>query len=107
MARPPMQSARTATAHRSRREHHGDRTEFVAHCASRADAEICHSIIARAGALGLAVVAEGVETGEHAQLVTDLGCTLAQGYRHGHPGPAATVDALLLDRALQALHAAV
>ena len=37
--------------------------------------------------LGLPVTAEGVETAEQAQVLTDLDVPLAQGYLYGRPGP--------------------
>lgn len=36
--------------------------------------------------LGLACVAEGIETARQAEIVRDLGCGLVQGYYFGHPG---------------------
>ena len=38
-----------------------------------------------ARALGIRTVAEGVETAEQAQLLEDLGCSMAQGYLFGKP----------------------
>jgi diguanylate cyclase (GGDEF)-like protein len=67
---------------------------------SQADAEICRAIIALASALQLSVIAEGIETQDHARMLADLGCPLAQGYHFGRPGTADQIDELLLDRAL-------
>lgn len=35
------------------------------------------------------MVAEGIETAEQAEKIVLAGCTLAQGYRFGRPGPLA------------------
>lgn len=56
---------------------------------STRDRAIVQTIIAMAKSLGLASVAEGVERKEEAQALTDLGCTVAQGYLFGAPVPAA------------------
>jgi len=45
------------------------------------------TIIAMSKALGKKVVAEGVETKEHLQLLTDLGCDYIQGYYFSKPLP--------------------
>lgn len=37
--------------------------------------------------MGLSVVAEGIETAEERDVVTELGCDLLQGYRIGRPSP--------------------
>jgi diguanylate cyclase (GGDEF)-like protein/PAS domain S-box-containing protein len=46
------------------------------------------AIVGLAEALGLAVVAEGVETAEQAEMLRTLGCAFAQGYLFGRPQPA-------------------
>jgi EAL domain-containing protein (putative c-di-GMP-specific phosphodiesterase class I) len=48
-----------------------------------------------ADALGLEVVAEGVETEEQLARVHDLGCRYAQGFLFAKPAPAAETAALL------------
>ena len=53
------------------------------------------AIAAMAGALGLDVVAEGVETAEQAEEARALGCGWAQGYYFARPAPAAEVESLL------------
>lgn len=59
------------------------------------DAAITHSIIALAQALGLVVVAEGVETALQRDLLLSLGCHQAQGYYYSQPLPAAECTKLL------------
>ncbi|SFW69953.1 putative bifunctional diguanylate cyclase/phosphodiesterase [Amycolatopsis australiensis] len=51
------------------------------------DAALCRSLVGLCADLDLAVVAEGIETAEQAELVTRAGCTSAQGYRFGRPAP--------------------
>jgi diguanylate cyclase (GGDEF)-like protein len=46
------------------------------------------AILALARALGLQVVAEGIETNEELQALKDLGCEYGQGYLLGRPAPA-------------------
>jgi diguanylate cyclase (GGDEF)-like protein len=48
---------------------------------------IVHGIVGIGQALGLVVVAEGVETPAQAQLLRDLGCTFGQGYLWSPPRP--------------------
>ena len=50
------------------------------------------SIVAIADALHLGTIAEGVETAEQADVLRDLGCEIAQGYRFSRPEPAALLD---------------
>jgi diguanylate cyclase (GGDEF)-like protein len=62
-------------------------------------APIIESIVDLAHAVGLGVVAEGVERAEQAQLLRDIGCDAAQGYLFARPLPA--------DNALQFLSQSV
>ncbi len=55
-------------------------------------APLVAAIIAMAGAMGLQVVAEGIEAGHQAQLLESLGCDEGQGYWLGRPLPAHQVD---------------
>jgi EAL domain-containing protein (putative c-di-GMP-specific phosphodiesterase class I) len=49
---------------------------------------VMRSIVALGAELGIDVVAEGVETEQQLQMLTDLGCPRAQGYLLGRPMPA-------------------
>jgi diguanylate cyclase len=72
-----------------------DRT-FVERCdRSEDDAAIVHSIIQLASAVGMTVVAEGVETAGQARHLRDVGCTSAQGYHYARPTPAGDVPRML------------
>ncbi|MDQ1490075.1 MAG: hypothetical protein QOJ23_2589 [Actinomycetota bacterium] len=59
------------------------------------DTAIVKSVIDLAHALGLVVVAEGVETGDQVSHLRRLGCDLAQGYFFARPQPAADLERLL------------
>jgi diguanylate cyclase (GGDEF)-like protein len=59
------------------------------------DSAIVRAIAAMASALGITLVAEGVESAEQAAEVRALGCDFAQGYYFARPGPAAQIDALI------------
>src|SRR5215211_4012612 len=59
---------------------------FVANLGrTKQDSAIVASVISMASALGLGVVAEGVENATQADLLRELGCPMAQGYFFGPP----------------------
>ncbi|RJQ83509.1 sensor domain-containing protein [Amycolatopsis panacis] len=62
-----------------------DRSFITGIADSRDAAAIVASIIAMAHAVGLTVVAEGVETADELELLRELGCDQAQGYHLGRP----------------------
>ena len=63
---------------------------FVAGVAERAeDRAVVQAIVALAGAFEMTVLAEGVETRAQLEVVTELGCDLAQGW---HFAPAAPIE---------------
>ncbi len=51
------------------------------------DAAIVRAVIDMSHALGLAVVAEGVETVRQRDHLAGMGCDFAQGWHFGHPVP--------------------
>ena len=70
---------------------------FVMHLGAGEDNRaIVRAIAAMANALGLEVVAEGVETAEQAAEAQALGCGLAQGYYFARPAPPAEIESLIL-----------
>jgi EAL domain-containing protein (putative c-di-GMP-specific phosphodiesterase class I) len=52
---------------------------------------ITSAILGLGGALGITVIAEGVETGEQAELLRLAGCDQAQGFHFARPMPAEAV----------------
>ncbi|MCW2622737.1 MAG: hypothetical protein JWL64_2339, partial [Frankiales bacterium] len=62
---------------------------FVKDLGTTDDVALVRAIIAMADALGLAVIAEGVETLAQEDVLLTLGCRTAQGYRYGRPAPRA------------------
>ena len=69
---------------------------FVAniHCDPEA-ARFLRALLALGRDLDLAVVAEGVELPEQAQMLRSLGCEIVQGFLYAHPASAAGFDDLL------------
>ena len=60
---------------------------------SNQDASIAKTVIALGQTLGLDVIAEGVETGEHRRLLADIGCTSYQGFYFAKPLPSEDFEA--------------
>jgi diguanylate cyclase (GGDEF)-like protein len=72
-----------------------DRT-FVKNVSDRPhDAAIVRAVSDMADTIGIAVVAEGVETAEQVRAARDLGCGYAQGFHFAEPVPPAYVEGLL------------
>jgi EAL domain-containing protein (putative c-di-GMP-specific phosphodiesterase class I) len=59
------------------------------------DQMIVKGIVAMADALGVKVLAKGVEREGQAEMLKDFGCRLAQGYYFGHPASAEEFTGLL------------
>ena len=70
-----------------------DRSFVVAMSGSRSHTALVAGVVLLADRLGLPVVAEGIETAAELEALRDLGCTYAQGFHLGRPGPLAAVDA--------------
>ena len=60
------------------------------------DRAIVRATLEMAHALGLKVVAEGVESQTHLELLADMGCDIAQGFHLGRPEPAARLRHLVV-----------
>ena len=56
------------------------------------DLAIVEGVLALANAFNLQVVAEGMETSDHGEMLLQLGCDLAQGYAIARPMPAAALE---------------
>ena len=67
-----------------------------------ADAPIVQSVIGLGHKLGLAVIAEGVETDAQRSLLRAWGCDEVQGYWYGRPMPAAAATAFVVQAGLAA-----
>ncbi|BBY65010.1 sensor domain-containing phosphodiesterase [Mycolicibacterium helvum] len=61
----------------------------------RQSRKIVAAVVGLGHSLGLAVVAEGVESARQADLLRGMGCKLAQGYLFGRPTPASHVPEVL------------
>jgi PAS domain S-box-containing protein len=61
----------------------------------RVSRKIVAAMIGLGQSLGLATVAEGVETEEQAHMLLWLGCEQGQGWRYGHPGAAEEIPKVI------------
>jgi diguanylate cyclase (GGDEF)-like protein len=59
---------------------------------------LCEAIIVMAHKLGLKVIAEGIETAQHRELLTKAGCDYGQGFLFSRPIPADQFEALFIKR---------
>ena len=59
------------------------------------DLALCEAIIVMAHKLGIKVIAEGVETGTHDQILKGFDCDFGQGYLYSRPLPVNDFEALL------------
>lgn len=57
---------------------------------------ITGAIVAMGKALHMVVLAEGVESPEQCQFLTDVGCDLAQGFYYSKPCPASEIESMLI-----------
>ena len=78
-----------------------DRSFVAAMTSTAADSAIVNTTIQLAHRLGKRVVAEGVQDSETWQLLAAAGCHVVQGYALSAPQPAALLEPLLEERAVQ------
>jgi EAL domain-containing protein (putative c-di-GMP-specific phosphodiesterase class I) len=62
------------------------------------DAAIVQAVISMGQALGVNVVAEGVESEDQSAVLQDLGCRLAQGFLFSRPVPASALPEMVSRR---------
>jgi len=58
---------------------------------------IIEAVVGLGKSMGMSITAEGVETPDQLRLVTEQGCTEAQGYLLGRPLPAAAISSLFAE----------
>jgi diguanylate cyclase (GGDEF)-like protein/PAS domain S-box-containing protein len=71
----------------------------------KSDQEVVRAIVVLAQNLGLATIAEGVESGDQRARLLRLGCTQGQGFHFGEPLEASRIEQLLSSRLLTSMTA--
>jgi diguanylate cyclase (GGDEF)-like protein/PAS domain S-box-containing protein len=71
-----------------------DRSFVSGMAADSTDREIVAAVVGMGRALKLCVVAEGIETPEHAEALQELGCDIGQGFLYAKALPAAELEEL-------------
>ncbi len=61
------------------------------------DAEVVRTIVALAKALGLDIIAEGVESRRQSEILSDSGCTVCQGYYFARPQSASQLESWITE----------
>ena len=78
--------------------------EFVIDCTGDVQsATVVHAVVSIGRALGMKVVAEGVETEQQRQFLKIAGVHAMQGYLFGKPMPIAALKTLMAERTAQAM----
>lgn len=80
-----------------------DRQLVTAITISEEQRRLVASIVDIARALNVEVIAEGVETEEHARILAEVGCDELQGYAIGYPSPEGEIAAQLKSAQAQSL----
>jgi EAL domain-containing protein (putative c-di-GMP-specific phosphodiesterase class I) len=62
---------------------------------------IIKAVIGLGKGLGMAVLAEGVETAEQMSMLQDEGCEEIQGFAISRPGPIEQFERILVDRTIE------
>ena len=62
------------------------------------DLALCEAMIVMAHKLGIKVIAEGIETQEQCDLLTDAGCDFGQGFHFSRPMPGEGLEKLLMEQ---------
>jgi len=62
---------------------------------SREDTTIIEHVVGMAQGLGMATVAEGVETADQVRYLRSLGCHMAQGFFYSRPQPPDVIDRIM------------
>jgi len=75
-----------------------DRSFVMGVATDPVDAAIVRAVVTLAAAMGIEVVAEGVETPEQVEQLRELGCDICQGYYFSRPLQSDKFEELLVSR---------